>query len=227
MSLSSAARAPLPRPAGMPRGGTLHVVSGRPPLARGTAAFAVVCLGLLAAGLVALLLLNIALGRGSYTLHGLGGRVGELTDRGDSIRADLVYQRSAASLAQRALALGMVPARTAAFLRLSDGAVLGVASVGTRDTGFTVITRTEPPVKTPEQIAAERAKVAARKAAQEQAKKDAAAEAAAVAAAKRSAAAAQAAAAQKAAAQKAAAQKAAAQKAAAQKAKPGTVATTR
>ena len=54
-------------------------------------------------------------------------------------------QRSPANLAARAAKLGMVPAGSAAFLRLSDGKVLGVAEPATKRPGFTVVTAAQPP----------------------------------------------------------------------------------
>ena len=187
MSPASAARAVPARPArgstGMPRGSSLHVVSGRPPLSRGNGGFATLCATVLAAGLVALLLLNIELGQGAYTLHSLERSVTQLTDRRDSIAADLADQREPASLAQRAVALGLVPTRTAAFLRLSDGAVLGVASKAAAADRLSVITLTEPPVRTPAEIAAAKKAAAAKAAAKAAAAKAAAAKAAAAKAA--------------------------------------------
>jgi hypothetical protein len=135
-----ALRAPARRQAPQP----LRVVPaavGQP----GNAVFAVVCMALLVGGLFALLMLNTAMAEGSFTLHRLQATSGELTDAGEALTAAIDAQRSPANLAARANRLGMVPADTAAFLRLSDGKVLGVASPATKERGFTVVTAPQAP----------------------------------------------------------------------------------
>jgi hypothetical protein len=93
----------------------------------GNAVFAGVCMGLLAAGLLVLLLLNTALAQGAFTLEQLTVTSGTLADEEHALRQSIDAQSNSAALAQRAAAMGMVPARSMAFLRLSDGAVIGVA----------------------------------------------------------------------------------------------------
>ena len=106
----------------------------------GNGVFAAVCMTLLCAGLVGLLMLNTAMAEGSFTLHNLQSTSGELADTPDALTQAIDAQRSPANLASRATKLGMVPADSAAFLRLSDGKVLGVAKPATKDNGFTVVT---------------------------------------------------------------------------------------
>ena len=60
-------------------------------------------------------------------------------------RQQLSAQESPPHLARRAVAMGMVPAPSAAFLRLSDGKVVGVAKKATADEGFTVVSQTQAP----------------------------------------------------------------------------------
>jgi hypothetical protein len=132
-----AARAPHRRqgPASQP----LRVVaaaSAKP----GNGWFAALCMVLLAAGLVALLMLNTAMAEGSFTLNNLQNTSGELADSQQALAQSIDSQSSPANLAARAAKLGMVPADSAAFLRLSDGKVLGVASAAKPDPGFTVVT---------------------------------------------------------------------------------------
>jgi hypothetical protein len=115
----------------------------------GNGLFAAACLVLLIAGLVSLLMLNTAMAEGSFTLNGLQKTSGELTDTQDALTQTLDAQRSPANLAARATHLGMVPADSAAFLRLSDGKVLGVASAAKAGTGFTVVTAPQTPSKAP------------------------------------------------------------------------------
>jgi hypothetical protein len=119
----------------------LRVVTGAP-LRRGDAAFGVSCAILLAAGLIGLLLLNTALAQGSFTLHDLRASSDQLTDVQDSLNQSVEASRSPANLASRAVSMGMVPAQSAAFLRLSDGAVFGVATPATPGSGFTVVRTT-------------------------------------------------------------------------------------
>ena len=106
----------------------------------GNGVFAALCMTLLCAGLFGLLMLNTAMAEGSFTLHNLQSTSGELADTQDALTQAIDAQRSPAHLATRATRLGMVPADSAAFLRLSDGKVLGVAKPAKKDSGFTVVT---------------------------------------------------------------------------------------
>jgi hypothetical protein len=125
----------------MPR---LRVVTGAP-LRHGGAAFGIVCAVLLAAGLLGLLVLNTALAQGSFTLQKLQATSDQLTDSQGALNQSLDAAKSPASLAMRATSMGMVPADSAAFLRLSDGKVIGVAKPASRGPGFTVVGTTSPP----------------------------------------------------------------------------------
>ena len=121
----------------------LRVVTGAPPR-RGGAAFGIICATLLAAGLIGLLLLNTALVQGSFTLHDLRATSGQISDAEDVLTQSLTASRSPANLAAKAASMGMVPAQSAAFLRLSDGTVIGVAKPAQPGPGFTVVTATGP-----------------------------------------------------------------------------------
>lgn len=98
-----------------------------PARSRSQLPFALACVTLLAASLIGLLLLNISLSRGSYEVHALQGRATELAEREQVLTEQLAARAAPAQLSQEARALGMVPGTTPAFLRLSDGAVLGSA----------------------------------------------------------------------------------------------------
>jgi hypothetical protein len=111
----------------------------------GNGVFAAACMLLLVAGLFGLLMLNTAMAEGSFTLNNLQKTSGELADTEDALTQAIDAQRSPANLAARAAKLGMVPAGSAAFLRLSDGKVLGVAQPATKRPGFTVVTAAQPP----------------------------------------------------------------------------------
>lgn len=139
--MTSAARAgarPLNRPStSTPR---LRVVTGAAP--RRGAGFGIICAALLAAGLIGLLLLNTALAQGSFTVHDLQATAGELTDTEDVLTQSLEASKSPANLAARAVGMGMVPSQSAAFLRLSDGRVFGVAKPALPGPAFTVMRTT-------------------------------------------------------------------------------------
>jgi hypothetical protein len=105
--------------------------------------FAALCMLLLVGGLMGLLMLNTSMAEGSFTLHRLQATSGELTDTEEALTAAIDAQRSPANLAARAAKMGMVPADSAAFLRLTDGAVLGVAKPAQKRPGFTVVTAAE------------------------------------------------------------------------------------
>jgi hypothetical protein len=119
----------------------LRVVTGAP-LRRGDAAFGIVCAILLAAGLIGLLLLNTALAQGSFTLHDLQATSDQLTDAQAALNQSVDASRSPANLAARAVSMGMVPAQSPAFLRLSDGKVIGVATPASSGPGYTVVPMT-------------------------------------------------------------------------------------
>lgn len=119
----------------------LRVVVGAP---RSHAGLVAVSLVLLVAGLVAVLLLNTAMASGAFTLTALQARSSELADTRAALQHGLDVQSSPSELAKKALAQGMVPATSAAFLRLSDGQVLGVAEPATGERGFTVVAQATP-----------------------------------------------------------------------------------
>jgi hypothetical protein len=130
---------PLSRPAVGRRSQapTLRVVT--PDLAKGQYGFVALCLALLIGGLVAGLLLNTSMAKGSFVLGDLQHRSSELADTEDALNHAIDAQSAPAELAQRALGLGMVPAQNPAFLRMSDGRVLGVAEPAKAKDGFTVV----------------------------------------------------------------------------------------
>lgn len=103
------------------------VPTGRPaprgPLRRSP--FVAVVVSLLGAGLLGLLMLNTALAQDAFRLHTLKQDSRALEDREEALRREVEALQSPQELAGRAAELGMVPAGPPAFLRLSDGAVLG------------------------------------------------------------------------------------------------------
>lgn len=122
----------------------LRVVRGSQ-LPAGSTAFGVLCAVLLGVGLVGLLLINTTLSARAFTLHALQSTSGQLGDAQDALTQQLASERSPERLAQRATALGMVPAQSVAFVRLTDHKVLGVAKVAQPQLGFSVVTTPTPP----------------------------------------------------------------------------------
>jgi hypothetical protein len=90
----------------------------------------IACLTLLAAGLVGLLLVNVSLESGSYQLQDQKKQATALTEQREALLEQLDALQAPQHLAASAAALGMVPARNAAFLRASDGRILGVPAPG-------------------------------------------------------------------------------------------------
>jgi hypothetical protein len=125
----AAASLPTPGPARPPsaRPGLRPRLSVVPPL-RGPAPrapFVLLVGGLLCFGLVALLFLHTAIAEDSFRLHDLTARSTVLADREQALDQEIADVAAPARLAARATALGMVPSENPAFIRLSDGRILG------------------------------------------------------------------------------------------------------
>jgi hypothetical protein len=134
---SSAARSarvsPAPKPArtaGQPR--------PKPPLSLVTAVpsnaprapFVVLVVSLLVAGLGGLLFLHTALAEDSFRLHDLQVRAALLENEQQALEQKLALEASPRRLSARAQALGMVRSENPAFIRLSDGRILGKPKAG-------------------------------------------------------------------------------------------------
>ena len=123
VAMSLPARAPEPPPR---RRAVLAVVpAGEPAARRAPFAFAVV--GLLVTGLIGLLVLNTVLGKDAFKLHALQVEGRQLADREQVLIREVESLRSPSTLAEKAAALGMLPAGPPAFLQLPEGTVLGAA----------------------------------------------------------------------------------------------------
>ncbi|WP_404383444.1 hypothetical protein LL946_18735 [Knoellia locipacati] len=139
MTTTATAR-PLHRsPARPTRPQPLSVVRQQPQ--QGQPMFVAACLALLVAGLLGVLMLNTSMAKGSFVLGDLQDQSNQLADAEEALSHAIDAQSAPAVLAQRALDMGMVPSETAAFLRLSDGKVLGVAEGATAQKEFTVATQ--------------------------------------------------------------------------------------
>jgi hypothetical protein len=111
------------------RTGYLRLVTARRSSAA-RAPFVAAVVVILAAGLLGLLLLNTVLAQDAFRLHALQLQGHVLADQEQSLQREVEALQSPQSLAARASAMGMVPGGPRAFLRLSDGKVLGVAVPG-------------------------------------------------------------------------------------------------
>ena len=87
--------------------------------------FAVLVLAMLAAGVVGLLMFNTNMQQASFEATALQERVNVLTAKEQALDMELDELRDPQNLAVAAKALGMVAPSQPAFIRLSDGRVLG------------------------------------------------------------------------------------------------------
>jgi len=87
--------------------------------------FVLLCIAILVGALLGALILNTSMARGSYQAHDLQIRLAELARTDQDLNTRLLANKAPGQLAASARALKMVPAPELAFLRLSDGAVLG------------------------------------------------------------------------------------------------------
>lgn len=120
---------PAPRPparAAGSRPAALRLVSPRRSSAARAPFVAVVVL-ILAGGLLGLLLLNTVLAQDAFRLHSLQVQGRALTVQEQVLQREVERLQAPQWLAARATQLGMVPGGAPAFLRLSDGKVLGDA----------------------------------------------------------------------------------------------------
>ena len=104
-------------------------------------------------------MMNTALASGIYQLKTLQGQSGTLTDQQEQLTQVVDDLRSPRNLADRAQQLGMVPAKSMAFVRISDGSVIGVAQPAKDDQRLNVVTSpvapppAPPPAPTPDPAA--------------------------------------------------------------------------
>jgi len=95
------------------------------------APFVVLSLLVVAVGLLGLLVLNTVLAQDAFRRHDAERRLALLTEREQELTRDVAELESPERLAVEAAALGLVPAGAPAFIRLSDGALIGVPAVAT------------------------------------------------------------------------------------------------
>ena len=135
--VQSAGATPAPAAPGAPRRAlrTPLRVAPAPLLGRSRAArapFVLLLAALLGGALLTLLMINTALAQGAFVINDLDRRSDQLVDDQQALQQQLALASSPRQLAARAVSLGMVPSTNPAFLRLSDGKVLGKPEAGRR-----------------------------------------------------------------------------------------------
>ena len=85
---------------------------------------------LLTAGLGGLLFLHTTIAEDSFRLHDLTTRSAVLTDRQQALEQEIAALAAPQRLASRARGLGMVRSENPAFIRTSDGRILGKPKAG-------------------------------------------------------------------------------------------------
>jgi hypothetical protein len=106
--------------------------------ARPKLAYAVVAVGGVLAMVVAQLLLSVGLSHGAYEMSALQQQQTTLGWQQQSVSDELLNVSSPQFIAANAQALGMVINGTPAYLRLSDGAIVGVPAAATTETEIPV-----------------------------------------------------------------------------------------
>ena len=101
---------------------------------------------LLVGGVAGLLLFNTSMQQASFTATSLEQRANLLDAKAQALQMQLARLRAPQRLAERARHLGMVPPDSPAFIRLSDGAVLGRPRRAVSTDSFRI---TPPPVGKP------------------------------------------------------------------------------
>ncbi|MET0933290.1 MAG: hypothetical protein ABWX56_06215 [Mycetocola sp.] len=129
-AFAPAPQAPAPRP--------VRAVPAASPSPRPKLAYAVVAIGGVLAMVVAQLLLSVGLSHGAYEISALQQQQTTLGWQQQSASDDLLEVSSPQYIAANAQALGMVINGTPAYLRLSDGAVVGVPAAAATETEIPV-----------------------------------------------------------------------------------------
>ncbi|MGN6576643.1 MAG: hypothetical protein ACTHKG_13235 [Nocardioides sp.] len=94
---------------------------------------------LLVSGVVGLLLFNTSMQQASFTATAMEARAAALDAREQSLQMDLERLRDPQRVAVKARSIGMVPPGSPAFLRLSDGKVLGTPAPAVAEDGIRVV----------------------------------------------------------------------------------------
>jgi cell division protein FtsN len=92
---------------------------------RSRSGLALLCVALLLSGLLALLLLNISIGKGAYELTALEAQQRQLAVEQQSLVEQVEAAGAPQALARNARRLSMVPAPNTVFVKLPDGRLEG------------------------------------------------------------------------------------------------------
>ncbi len=103
----------------------LRVVSPLRPERASRGVFALVVLGGLAVGMVAILLINTSLAQGAFTISALKAEQGQLLEQEQALIESVAALGAPESLETRARELGMVPSENPVFLDVTTGEVMG------------------------------------------------------------------------------------------------------
>lgn len=139
-SLTSAARVRAPRTAAAVERARLALVPARA-VGAPRAPFAVLVFLILGAGVVGLLMFNTQMQQASFRATELADRAATLTAQRQALDMELERLRDPQRLAVAGRGLGMVMPPVPAFLRLSDGKVLGSPTVATAADGTSIYDR--------------------------------------------------------------------------------------
>ena len=139
-SMVARALSPAPRRIEEAKAAGLRLV--RPVRSRARRApFVSVVLTVLGAGLVGLILMSTVLQAQSFEAAKLDQQAATLETRQQSIAREVDRLQSPANVASRAVAIGMVPNANPAFLRLSDGKILGMPEPAEPGSNITNVAR--------------------------------------------------------------------------------------
>ena len=128
----------------------LRVVPSRP-RERSRATFVVFVVAAMAAGLVGLLLLNIAMQNAAFELARLAAQAEDLHIRQQALDLEVDRLASPTELAERAGAQGMVPNPNPVFLDVASGEVIGTPTPAAAGSGLTGLAPAAEPEREPQQ----------------------------------------------------------------------------
>ncbi len=128
---------PRPTRSRAPSRPSLHIVHSAPTVTAHVG-YAVLLGGLIIAGLLTMLMLNMARAEGSFVLSDLRAENSALHAEQVTLETEIAELSSPATLARKAESLGMVASPSTATLRLSDNSVFGVAALVDGKKTFTV-----------------------------------------------------------------------------------------
>ena len=98
----------------------------------------------LLAGVVGLLMFNTSMQQAAFAATSMEQQASTLTAREQTLRMELDQLRDPQRVARQAQRMGMVIPATPAFLRLSDGKVLGTPTPATRDGALRLLPKAPP-----------------------------------------------------------------------------------